>query len=786
MTISDADTGSPISGALVSSLKTSEVFIADENGRIDFNGISMDSIFEIRSLGYKTQQLNLLKINELGYHIKLEPRVFLLSEMVISASNWGQNSKDVISKITSIKPEDVALLNPQTAADLLGISGEVFIQKSQQGGGSPMIRGFSANRLLYTVDGVRMNNAIFRGGNIQNVISLDPFAIEMTEVLFGPGSVIYGSDAIGAVMSFRTLTPRLAMNGEKPFIGGNIVGRYSSANNERSMHADLNIGWKKWSWLTSISTFNFGDLRMGSVGPEEYKRNSYVTRIDSVDRIVENDNPLIQRSSGYSQFNLMQKLRYQPNDTWDFQYGFHYSETSEYARYDRLIETDSNGVPIAAVWKYGPQTWMMNLFQITYREPSILMDQMSIRLAHQFFEESRIDRNFSGSNNMRLRTQLEKVNAYSANIDFEKKSGRHQWYYGTEAILNDVFSRGSAENIATGNVIDVPDRYPQANWVSLAAYMNYHYRISPKWLAQAGIRYSHLQVESDFSRHIQFYPFDFTSSSLQHSATNGSVGMIFSPDSSWKFGIQASTAFRAPNVDDVGKIFDFTAGEVIVPNTSLESEYAYNLECNMSKVFGDFLKFDITGYYIYLENAMVRRTYQVNGQDSIFYNGMMSRVYAIQNAAFASVYGFNTGLQIQLTKGLTFETRYNFQNGMEELENGSVSTSRHAAPGFGMTSLKYITGPITLLLYSMYNAEISFAKLPEEERQKPAIYARDNTGNPYSPSWVTLNFKAMYNLSKKTSFVFGVENIMDIRYRPYSSGLAAPGRNILFSINVKF
>jgi hemoglobin/transferrin/lactoferrin receptor protein len=95
-------------------------------------------------------------------------------------------------------------MNPQTSADLLANSGHVFVQKSQLGGGSPMIRGFSTNRVLITVDGIRLNNAIFRGGNVHNVISINPFNIEKTEIILGSGSVIYGSDAIGGVMNFYT------------------------------------------------------------------------------------------------------------------------------------------------------------------------------------------------------------------------------------------------------------------------------------------------------------------------------------------------------------------------------------------------------------------------------------------------------------------------------------------------------------------------------------------------------------------------------------------------------
>src|SRR5699024_7134498 len=109
-----------------------------------------------------------------------------------------------------LSQKDVLFTSPQTSADLLKNSGQIYIQKSQLGGGSPMIRGFATNRLLITVDGVRINTAIFRGGNVQNVISIDPLAVENTEIIMGPGSVIYGSDAVGGVMNFYTLEPHFS------------------------------------------------------------------------------------------------------------------------------------------------------------------------------------------------------------------------------------------------------------------------------------------------------------------------------------------------------------------------------------------------------------------------------------------------------------------------------------------------------------------------------------------------------------------------------------------------
>ena len=157
-----------------------------------------------------------------------------------------------------------------------------------------------------------------------------------TEVLFGPGSVIYGSDAIGGVMSFQTLTPQFSMD-DKPWILGEALTRFASSNQEKTAHSHLNVGWKKWAFLTSISANNYDDLKMGGNGPDDYLRPFNVHRIDSVDVVIQNDDPRIQRPSGYSQINFMQKVRYEVKENWEVQYGLHYSETSNYSRYDRQI-----------------------------------------------------------------------------------------------------------------------------------------------------------------------------------------------------------------------------------------------------------------------------------------------------------------------------------------------------------------------------------------------------------------------------------------------------------------
>jgi hemoglobin/transferrin/lactoferrin receptor protein len=782
VTLLNKENNEPIEMARFMSHNPKKFGITNSKGQLDLSDFENSEKIEIRAHGFKSLQLSYAEIKQNQFVVLMTASSINMDEVVVSATRWDQTSRNLPSKITTISSKDVALQNPQTAADLLANSGEVFVQKSQQGGGSPMIRGFSTNRLLYSVDGVRMNTAIFRSGNIQNVISLDPFAIENTEVLFGPGSVIYGSDAVGGVMSFQTLTPQFSYTA-KPLIAGKVVSRVSSANQELTNHADLNVGWKKWASVTSITHAKFGNLKMGTKGPDEYLKLYYVQRVDSVDKVFENENPLIQNPTEYSQINMMQKIRFSPNKKWDIQYGFHFSETSSYSRYDRLIETQPNGLPSSVVWNYGPQKWMMNNLSVTHSHKNKLYDRMTLRLAQQYFEESRIDRRF---NHHRLRTQLEEVQAYSINLDFEKEKDKHRFYYGLEYVQNDVKSLASAVNIKTGAPMQVADRYPASTWRSSAAYLNYRFLLSEKWMIQAGGRFSLFSVESDFSRLLEFFPFDFATTSIQNTATTGSLGVVYIPTKTWKVSVNASTGFRAPNVDDMGKLFDFAAGDVVVPNTNLKAEYAYNAEMNVAKIFGDFLKLDVTGFYTYLDNAMVRRAFQVNGQDSMLYNGNMSKTFAIQNAAYATVYGVNVGIEIKLPAGFGLSSRYNYQLGNEEMDNGTISRSRHAAPAFGVSRLTYQKEKLTMQIYATYSAGVSHENLNEEERQKPFIYAKDENDNPYSPSWYTLNFKAMYQFHSNLSFSAGLENITDQRYRPYSSGLVAAGRNFILSLKTNF
>ncbi len=778
--IKDVESGEVIPMVTLSSSNPPVYTTTDKNGKADISDFKNAETIEIRILGYKTQTKSFEEIKADSFVVLLKPTSFTLDHMVIFATRWVQTSENVPSSISRISPETVELQNPQTAADLLSLSGKVFIQKSQQGGGSPMIRGFATNRLLSAVDGVLMNTAIFRGGNLQNVISLDPFSIENTEVFFGPGSVIYGSDAIGGVMSFRTLTPEFSTT-DPLTVGGSATLRASTTNNEKTGHLDLSVGGEKWALASSISAFDYGHLQQGSNGPDDYLKPFHVKTEAGNDQIIEQDNRLLQVPSAYSQINLMQKLRYKPSNRWEFNYGLHYSETSSYGRYDRHNRLQ-DGQPRYAEWKYGPQKWIMNHLKINHTKDVVLFNQVNLSLARQDFEESRISRDFNSTNR---EIRIEEVDAYSANLDFMKLTGdKNTLFYGFEYVLNDVHSTGINKQINTNIRQLGPSRYPQANWQSMAVYASDEYEYSKKLTLQAGLRYNQVIVDAEFDN--EFYPFPFQEASVNNGSLTGSIGAIYKPDPSWIFSTNLSTAFRAPNVDDIGKIFDSEPGMVVVPNPNLHAEYAYNADLGIAHTFGDLLKMDLTGYYTQLNNALVRRDFTLNGADSLIYDGEMSKIQALQNAAEAHVYGVQAGIELKLNHGVSLSSDFNFQKGEEEMDDGSASPSRHAAPWFGVTRVNFEMNKMKLELNTFYQGEKKHSELSVSERGKTEIYALDENGNTYAPGWYTLNLKAMYQLSEELLASAGLENITDQRYRPYSSGISGPGRNFIMSLKLIF
>jgi hemoglobin/transferrin/lactoferrin receptor protein len=318
----------------------------------------------------------------------------------------------------------------------------------------------------------------------------------------------------------------------------------------------------------------------------------------------------------------------------------------------------------------------------------------------------------------------------------------------------------------------------------MALFSDYQHALTEKTNLKTGVRYNYVIINADFDD--TFYDFPFSSADINTGALTGSLGVIYNHNASLQMMVNISTGFRAPNIDDVGKIFDSEPGAVVVPNPDLRSEYSLNTEAGIVKVINQKIKIDLSAYYTNLFNAMVRRDYTFNGKDSIMYDGELSKVQAVQNASKAYVYGIQAGVEWKLPLNLTFSSRINFMKGKEEEADGSKVPLRHATPLFGITHLTYSHNKLELDLYTVYNSQVAFSDMPPSEISKSYLYAKDQEGNPYSPAWYTLNLKSLYRLNDNFILTSAIENITNRRYKPFESGIAAGGINFIFSVKASF
>ncbi len=373
--------------------------------------------------------------------------------------------------------------------------------------------------------------------------------------------------------------------------------------------------------------------------------------------MVTNPDPSRQIGSGFGQRMIMAKLGCKPFQDFQVDLNYYLSTTTDIPRYDRLIESRTNGTPRSAEWYYGPQRWSMRSVQVQYSRKNDLFDKARIVVAHQEYEESRNDRSFRSD---LRRRQAEQVSGIWATIDLTKEvHKRLQVLYGGEMVSNLVGSTGSQHDVQTEVDQRINSRYPDSStWNTSAVYAGAIFDLTEKVAVNGGLRFNVSSLDCVFDTTL--FPYPVQGAALHNAAFTGSAGVSYRPGKEWKFTMDLSTGFRAPNIDDIGKVFESAPGMVVVPNPGLRPEYAYNSEIGVEKIISGKARIRITGYGVLLEDAMVRRPFQLNEADSLLFEGEPSRVEALVNASSAWVVGSNIAFDASLGHGFTLNLRYNW------------------------------------------------------------------------------------------------------------------------------
>ena len=805
----------PLPGANIYASDQSFAAISEADGTFLLPPIDPEITIFISYLGLEAIETNYEALRQ-NPVVRFETSSTALEQVLIVGRRDDQ-ADQIVSEVVSIQKRDIDLLNPQTSADALEAQGGLFVQKSQMGGGSPIIRGFEANRVLLVVDGVRMNNAIYRNGHLQNSITVDPSMLAGVEVIFGPGSLTYGSDALGGVVHFRTLDPRLNRTETNYFL------RTSSANFEKTAHVDINIGGSRWSSLTSLTFTDFDDLIAGKNRPDEYpdfgRRLYYAERQNGEDVAVLNENSNVQVGTGYHQYDLMQKIRFQANNSFYIQGNFQYSSSSDIPRYDQLTELNSSDPADLrfAEWYYGPQDRFMASLSARQLKATSWYDRYTLIGSYQRIREERISRRFGRSNRER---HTEWVDVLGLTADFDKQlddAGRFQLAYGLDIQHNLVASEATITDVDSDEteVLNFT-RYPsQGSQLSTwGVYARHTFRSQDSiFIWNTGVRVAGSYLQSKFGIEDQIaWPASYISPGVQADNHNlsWSTGFRVNTPDRWLFRILAASAFRAPNVDDFGKI-RAKGGFVTIPNPDLEAEQAITLEATIGKTFIDKGRWEFqlsgTGFHTFLQDAMVRVNAPLpDGSSFLVMDGDSLITQANVNAKSGRIFGLSGNVVLRFSNWMEVRSGLSFTKGTTDFQNQIVDTLvplTHIPPIYGTTSCRLQFGKWTALVQLQYqgakpverygvsdivldpDGSLRYLREGTSDNIELGVVEFSNDSIEYSGTyaWARLDLRLQWRLAKQFQLQAGVENILDQHYRTFASGVSGAGRN--FSLGIR-
>ncbi|MEO5570305.1 MAG: TonB-dependent receptor [Bacteroidia bacterium] len=711
-----------------------------------------------------------------------------LDEVVISANKVEESKRTVAQKVQVLSAKEIENTQSQTTADLIMSTGNVAVQKSQLGGGSPIIRGFEASRILLVVDGVRMNNLIYRAGHLQNIVTTDNNSFERVEILFGPSSTIYGGDALGGVIHLYTKKPMFAYEENKMNIKANAFGRYGSAAEEATGHVDFNIGCKNIASFTSFTYSKFDDLKGGTTQNPFYttsygERPYYAERFNETDSVVQNSNRYRQVQSGYTQYDVVQKFAFKQNDHITHGLNLQYSNSNDVPRYDRLTDNPTGGLSDTAAlnsaeWYYGPQKRLMAAYDGNLKNETGLFQNIHLGLNYQDVEESRHSRNFGSKF---LTHRVEKVDVIGANLDFQKTIKSNNIRFGLDVQLNFLESTAIRENIIADTSGKWDTRYPDGDNTmnNYAFYISHTWKINEQVTLNDGVRMGYSTLHSTLVDTALLFHLPYTTLDQETPVYSGSIGLIHSPTDDLKLSVLLSTGFRVPNVDDLSKVFAPPAGGVIVPNVDLKPEKTINYEIGMAKIYNGKTRWENSVYYTTLRDVAVVDEFTYNGQDSILYDGTLSQVYANQNKDKAYMYGFSSNLFSQTSEHFSMKIGVNYTYGRVKTDSSDAPLD-HIPPFMGQLGFMYINNNFSFDFTISYNGWKRLKDYGGGE-DNPQYATPDGM-----PAWITANIRASYKVHKLVTLQAGVDNIFDTQYRTFASGINAPGRNFIAAVRFHY
>ena len=665
-----------------------------------------------------------------------------LDEIVVSATRTPQTRFDVPFAVGTLSSRDLseALIRtmPESLRDMPGI----MVQKTAHGQGSPYIRGFTGYRNLLLIDGIRLNNSVFRDGPNQYWNTVDPYSLDRIEVVKGPSSVLYGAGAIGGTVLAYTLDPYSYGTGTN--VNGRGLVRYASAERSVIGRAEMSLGVDEtFGFVAGFTTKHFGDLKAGSptgrqpnTGYDEYDADlkSELFLGDSsrlvfaYQRVRQNDVPRTHRTVFAKSF--------QGTTTGsDFRRDLDQQRDLVYGKYI----AENLGGPVESV-----------------------VVSLSWQVQHEDRDRIRGNgsRDFQGFDvgTLGVTTQLESPTPFG------------RLTYGFEYYHDNVNSFSSTNPIQ-GPVAN------DASYDSLGVYLQDEIDLHERVLLVLGGRFSYARADAGSVQD----PLSGGRISLRDdwSAVVGSARLTFKavPEHLNLYG-GVSQGFRAPNLSDLTRLDSARTNEIEVPVPGgLDPEYYTTVEVGL-KGRGESWAAVLSTYYTRINGAIVRTP----TGDTIGSENVVTK----QNVGDGYVAGIEFDASVRFHPDWTVYGNIAWLDGKQETFPTAAAIKvrepiDRLAPLMGQVGVRYDDPNRRFWVDGFVRAADRADRLSTRDQADTSRIPPGGT-----PGWVVLTLRGGWKISPTTTLTIAVENLTDEDYRIHGSGVNEPGRNVVLGFEARF
>lgn len=639
------------------------------------------------------------------------------------------STAEISSGLTLVDGESVR--QQKLVTDALDANVGVFLQQTTPGQGAAIIRGLKGSSILHLVDGMRLNNAIFRSAPTQYFALVPTSAVERVELLRGTPTSLYGSDAVGGVVQVVTRVPEF--DSAETAMQGEIFAAYDSAELGKTLRGTFDAGTRRIVTSVSAEYMTTGDRRTGSgdrIGPSAYESKA--------GRWL---------------------LAGNPDDNRSWLFDVHYLEQPETPRVDELVPGFGQTEPSSSEFLFAPNRRVFVHGKYGRKNGALGLD-WNVDIAWQRIDDDRITRDFGAAERLH---ENNRSDLYGLTVSGSRVSDSGSWIVGAEAYRDEVSSGRSQESLVDGQVTVLTPRFPDGSEIGrFAIFGNGERTVAPRHLLSGGLRVSHEDVS------LPQTPVS-AAASVNVTDASGDIGWIFNATESWQVVANAGFGFRAPNVFDLGTLGNRPGNRFNIPNTSLDSERVVQLDAGV-RHRSDSAQFELMIYALQYDD---RITSVLTGDVTPEGRDIVQSV----NAADSTLRGVEAGADFDLTESISVSAVLNYTWGEQRVAGSPTEPADRIPPLSGRLDIAYDAGSDVRLQ--------GWLRFAGEQDRLSARDVRDVRIDPTGTSgWAILGAQASWDYRRDWQFTLGFDNLLDKRYRMHGSGLDAPGRNLSLSVRI--